>query len=1451
MVVVQLTKALPWANKLCAYVRCVFLFKNANEPATKQHTEPTSLLRINDNGAEPSTSENDETRRAKTTSQGKKNKKPFKEKKKDLASEATNIGRPLPVPFCTGLKQRKDEGRISNVDTFRRTKMAGPSMSRTLWGQQNQKATNYNQGRNNGRIKIPLIIKPQPGEERVFGKDNFQNTDKPRPSSTRSLWRSYSDFKNERGTNSLYCNQARNNGRISKHLQRAKPTTVEEHNLRNERFCKAVKVMPQTSSTPISVRLWSVDINEESSTTGSANGNEPANNEINRYPRTVCIEVNPRPADNETNPRPADNEINPRSSNNEINPRPADNEFNPRTADNELEINPRLANNDTNPRLARNDITSQPANREINPRTNTFSCILMFVTSVLVCVLMGVVQPLYAYVKRKWAFHMTSPTEQNEIVANSNQLEAQNRKEIDDGVGFQASLNAIRASPYGGIKCAVLAFYGCIVIAISTLKSKAAAIVVRNYSAAISQVTADQPDITSQEIRRSSSTEDLKGGKTVNISDSTQAVASSETPAENSGITKPSFTTNTSKMNDNLCTPKTTCINIQLQKNTSPRSDTCRNEPSSRKEKKQSNALPTIDHAHVTRPCEKQVKASNTGTVKKGAAPPSVSTSNVNKSAVKTAVGKEKKCKLKKAVTPAHVDLPAQTTYKAKEKVMPRLIPPSYVNAIARVKAHVQKQSSPKVGISNLITPVKVRDETKVSSSYDNDKRLSAEVQNVIEQAVRRGKRRNNELEPTSSDVQASDTRYSQCGLNASQKSSIEGMQNPLELRNATPATVTRPRKNVKRKAEGNADASSNYEPNVLYSATRTTQLAAQMPAKGVVDQSELMEVGASEELPLIIQPEAMEVNNELNDVEVSFEESRAAYYQRQAAANANVTEPLQSMETNAELQETEEEMEVTQEQVSTWNFFPFSLPSFMATPSQPEQEEMEITQEQVSSWNFFPFSLPSFLSQPSQPQEEEMEVTQEQGSSWNFFSFSLPSFLAGPFTSQPAAEEMETDAQLAAAMASNTEPEEMEICQEPFAMATPCGQPMDNKLPTGATGMGTPEAGCTLPQQQMMGIKHQPVDTCRQVASPFGELVDTKRPLASRVGIFGEAAMSMKIPPAEQPVMQPAMQSVMQPMPQQMMQPGVQPVVQQPLVQQQVVQPMPQQTMQPGMQPVVQQPVVQQVMQPAMQQVVQPMPQQMMQPGVQQVMQPAMQSVMQPMIQQHPQVNSGLESTLFNPSSVVQPTFTQNTSLSSEVREQDAALKTRNQMIMEQLQIVPSTVPAGHVAGDSDSDSEDDSDDENTPCSDVKEQDADHMTGNQLTTEQLQSVPPSIDPACYQADFYGFESGDDSDDEFELDLETIENFSYLEKSPDHAQLITKLLMDKEATEWHRGYQRRDSDSDDSDCGDKYELSELLDSESVGNLSDVEDELEISPEQAEHLAKLLAKKESALRHCNM
>ena len=91
---------------------------------------------------------------------------------------------------------------------------------------------------------------------------------------------------------------------------------------------------------------------------------------------------------------------------------------------------------------------------------------------------------------------------------------------------------------------------------------------------------------------------------------------------------------------------------------------------------------------------------------------------------------------------------------------------------------------------------------------------------------------------------------------------------------------------------------------------------------------------------------------------------------------------------------------------------------------------------------------------------------------------------------------------------------------QHTFAMATPFGQPMEATWPAVATGIERPVTACTLPKQQTMKISQQHADACRPMASPLGELTDTKRPLASTVCMIGEAATTENTHPTIQPVL-------------------------------------------------------------------------------------------------------------------------------------------------------------------------------------------------------------------------------------------------------------------------------------------------------------------------------------------
>ena len=155
-----------------------------------------------------------------------------------------------------------------------------------------------------------------------------------------------------------------------------------------------------------------------------------------------------------------------------------------------------------------------------------------------------------------------------------------------------------------------------------------------------------------------------------------------------------------------------------------------------------------------------------------------------------------------------------------------------------------------------------------------------------------------------------------------------------------------------------------------------------------------------------------------------------------------------------------------------------------------------------------------------------------------------------------------------------------------------------------------------------------------------------------------------------------------------------------------------------------------------------------------------------------HSSTNSAVELSYKNMVSVGQVGIRQD-SLPSEMKGQEIVSELKYQQTVEQIQLVPPTDPAYYLDGDCDSDlrDDDDDDDENS-----------------------------------ESDFE-----DDSEDEFELDLETIEKFSDLESSPDHTQLITKIMMEKESTQWHSV---SDSDSNNKDFG-KHEKQVELDLEAI------------------------------------
>ena len=1332
-------KAFLWlVIKLCAFIcRGIKLIKG--NTVAVQHADYVVTVHCGGNFAEPVSSENDESRRSKTTSLNQRNKKSYKEKESVLASEAKENGR---IPTLSTVKQPYGEGLVSSIYNFnRKNKVVRRStrpLGQTYLDVENHKGTNCEQKRNSGAIENPLIMKSQQVKEYILRKDIFHNVEKGAGSWNWTPWRVYSGVTPKKKVNN--CNQRRSNGSINKNLKMQPPPVEEltsrnvsfhkneeaasslnataaswhlysdvknervtrckqaqnngkmaDHTLRNDIFVKTEKVDVCASSTHCPERLWSVYSTEETTSLASCNEqqNNCANNE-NRAPESAAEDMN--------------------------------------------------------------DMEEEPAESEINPRSSKFSCILKAVADAMSQVVMSVVHPLCEYVKSEWElfndiygentdaarnmdpeviacikgedrihYHRYCPdnwtfcvaappchsdditTEQgnNEDVERNNPLQESNRN--------TTSWSKVRTW-CGHLKDAIKTLYGHLAITMTAVKSELVAIVSSVHSV-LCQLRANKQISTSQEITRCSFdvSEKNKEHETespfkTEADQSRNAEASlvnteSTLRPSNQGCRSqfPDALSKAPSKDDNSPVPQNSGADIYPQMKTPSRDKPRRQEPRSRKEK----APPTVGHG------EKQLKLSTKGKVKKEVAPSALPCKVDEPTSF--SVGKEKK--QKKVNTPTRVDLPAGTTHKTKEKTMPGLIPPSYVKVVARAKAHKQEMRSPSLGMSNLVVPATDNKESQECISHHNDKKPSPEAQNGIEHTVSRAKCRY-KRELTFFGLQASKTFNSHCWLNAVQRAPTEPMQNPLEIATMTATAMARPRAYIKRRAEGNTNSESKYKPILQGSAMRTTQVATQMSDKGTMEQVELMEAGESEDLPFLRHPEAM--NSEPGKGTVSFEETRPAYYEFQASVIPNVVAQVEPMETNAELE----------------------------TTAERETEEMETAQEQVLSGKFFPFSLPSFLTMPlaTPPVEEEMEIAQEQDPSWNFFPCSLPSFLAA----KSDEEEMEVVEQSVPAIPFNPEPKKMDISQHQhtFAIATSFRQPIDATWPAVATGIERPVTACTMPQRETMKIGFQHVDACRPVVSPFGELTDTKRPLASTVGMIGEADKPEKILPTKQPVLQLMAQQVLQhPVQTVSLNSGFQ-----------------------DLQSVRQQPVAQ---------------------TIQQTTKEVMLTCAPVPPSQHPLINlSGMESKR-----------TEEASITSTVSVQEATSKSSNQLTMEQLQLLP-----------------------------------------------------TIDPSCYYTDDSDSESDYDSDDEYELDFGTIEKFSELESSPEHAQLITKLLVEKESTQWHND---ADSESDDDNYGVKYELSELLHSETNEKFSELKDILEISLEHVERTAKLLAEKESSCQQYHM
>ena len=1190
-----------------------------------------------------------------------------------------------------------------------------------------------NESANRGRLPVctSLLRMKQSGAE---GRDSsicsFRRRDMVTPKLRPSLWPENSTVKNKRGTWGI---QERNSGRILNCFGMASRPA-------NDSFGKTCKASPIWNSTR---RPWSLyqsgGKNQEGNTFSQVRDNgmvskqirmeSPPDEEViiirdDRFPKTEKSTAAPSPTPCPVRLWSVDTDWKttkeePSAGNDVICASKTENS----------ELNSGTENAKTSPGATTN---------EIRLRSNKM---IFMVTVAVCCVVIYVAQPFCAYVDRKWDLF-------------TNAVKHTDRELIALWLRILWSKACVLYQ--GTIRSAIRTTYDSITIAFAAVRSEMAGIALRIHSVLVWP----QPE-ASQELRSWFSGKDQERAE--NTREKQEMNICSHVRSNSKACDRVSTTVKTtpdvrsapfpvhlwsvdineervkkhSSNSYDICSSRT--VNSDINPMMSLRKEKLQHDSSTRRRKEQSKSSPNaVDHTLVSVPCEEgEVKLSTKRKVK-------MKVSFKFDEPVKTPLVEEKQ---EKAKTPAQADLSARTTCETKEKVMPRLIPPSEVNAVVRAKARVQGKSSPQVGISTLRMPVKTRDESEVSGSHTSDKRSSAVEQDVLEDTGRRAKRRHIEQELTYSDKQDSINLTSQCGINAAVPSTTLG------------GSTTRPRASMKRKADDNPTEPEKYEPTFLHSVVQTGQVAAQMSQKAAesledpdadVEMREMKQEQVSSLNPFsfalpsfLTAPFTSQPDNEMDIDPEQFSTWKVFSF----VPPSFLTAPFTS--------QPDDEMDIDPEQFSTWKVFSFVLPSFLITPftSQPDNE-MDIDPEQFSTWKVLYFVPPSFLSAPftSEP-TDEMDIDPEPFSTRKVFSLSLPSLLKMPSTSQPPEEEMEVVELPILVTPSNAQPKAMAINQ-PAVDTTPSKQPVYAKGPAEAAGIGRPEgeAPCLLPQQETAQVSHQQFDGRRQPASPFGVMMDTKRPLASTVGLLKEAAVPRKTPFAKQEIRQPA--------------------VKKPEIQQLVADAVKRQDNKP-------------------------------------IFRPFAHLAIDALI--HSQLSSAVESCSNNSNSEGQPgigeiSTAENTSETSEEKEQDA---------------VPKSV-------------------------------------SQFTMEQFQLEPPADDPASYFIQWHSVSDSDSDSDcgaQYELsellDPETIEKHSavddVLEISPEQAERIAKSLAEKETRDWHNV---SGSDFDD-ESNDDIDLIEHLGSETITQFPDLEDVLENSPQDITFMLKLLEEKKSSGLHCNM
>jgi len=407
----------------------------------------------------------------------------------------------------------------------------------------------------------------------------------------------------------------------------------------------------------------------------------------------------------------------------------------------------------------------------------------------------------------------------------------------------------------------------------------------------------------------------------------------------------------------------------------------------------------------------------------------------------------------------------------------------------------------------------------------------------------------------------------------------------------------------------------------------------------------------------------------------------------------------------------------------------------------QKTAEERELM-EVVDSPPERPFTLP-----------EPMETGGEENA--NIFLFGEPSVAKEPFSANvmEKLESMETNQQESGIFFGDGETEEMETNQTSvfdafsFAWATvmqstlvqPVEEPMETNQELAAA------SPCITQLQGIMETMQVPF----QMPIPFGQVGDCNLPVAR---VMGTSEASLRIPVEEEPMETQELGGAFTPVETKI---GELADAKRPLAS--TLGMSKEETLLPNA-PAADEPVVQIVKEPVVQTVKEPVVQTLKEPVVQSVKDPLVQTVREPVAQtvKEPLVLTEKEPAMPPLKERTIPPPLVKTELAQSIQPSALMYSEHLQRMERKLNNEPGFVTI-----------------EQQELVAVETEET--KSASQLTMEQLQLVPE--DPYFPDSDS---DSDDCSDDEYELDLATINEFSELHAEPEHVQLIMKLLTERE-----------------------------------------------------------------------